>query len=364
MAVAHWALAAQRHERATGWPWPRPAAWRRRLREDVRGVAELFAVVRCFTRDYERRAAVLVLIGLAIVAWDLAVPMVGARVIDAMAADRPFQEVALLILGLSALVWIPHGNLLPYLLDVFDLRRFGVRLHGHVAVRSLQLALANPENRRRLERGELTRGEAQPILVEDRENVGQLALAVVREIPAAVRGLGVLCLLAYMVPPFVPLLLLGAAVDLAITYRMGARLAPHFQARQDAENAQRRLENELLADHFRADLPPAEVERIVARYDAAVGERVAREIAAEVPARTYKLKRDLVFNATNISSWLVGAWYVVVGDNPIGTFLFFVAWSSRANELFAAIMNVQQETMRARRAVQRLAALTGLGRAA
>jgi ABC-type multidrug transport system fused ATPase/permease subunit len=364
MALAHWDLAARRQAQAMTRARDRAGAWRRRLREDVRGAAELFAVVRCFTREFERHAVILVLVGLAIVAWDLAVPVVGARVVDAMAADRPFQEVALLILGLSALVWIPHGNLLPYLLDILDLRRFGVRLHGHVAVRSLHLALGNPENRRRLERGELTRGDAQPILVEGRENVGRLALVAVREIPAAVRGLGVLCLLAWMVPPFVPLLLLGAAIDLAITYRMGARLAPHFQARQDAENAQRRLENELLADHFGAAPPAAEVDRVVARYEAAVGERVAREIAAEVPARAYKLKRDLVFNATNISSWLVGAWYVVAGGNPIGTFLFFVAWSSRANELFAAIMNVQQETMRARRAVQRLAALTGLGRAA
>ena len=34
------------------------------------------------------------------------VPVVGARVIDAMAAQRPFHEVALLILGLTAIVWI------------------------------------------------------------------------------------------------------------------------------------------------------------------------------------------------------------------------------------------------------------------
>ena len=116
MALAHWDLVAQRHGQATTRARDRAGVWRRRLREDVRGLAELFAVVRCFTREFERSAAVLVLVGLAIVAWDLAVPMVGARVIDAMTADRPFQEVALLILGLSALVWIPHGNLLPYLL--------------------------------------------------------------------------------------------------------------------------------------------------------------------------------------------------------------------------------------------------------
>ena len=92
-------------------------------------------------------------------------------------------------------------------------------------------------------------------------------------------------------------------------------------------------------------------------------DRVEKEIAAEVPALGYKLKRDLIFNLTNITSWLVGAWYVVAAGNPIGTFLFFVAWSSRANELFTAVMNIQQETMRARRSVERLGALIGLEQA-
>jgi hypothetical protein len=84
MALAHWDLAAQRQAQATTGARDRANTWRRRLREDVRGVAELFAIVRCFTRDFERHAVILVLVGLAIVAWDLAVPMVGARVIDAM----------------------------------------------------------------------------------------------------------------------------------------------------------------------------------------------------------------------------------------------------------------------------------------
>jgi ABC-type bacteriocin/lantibiotic exporter with double-glycine peptidase domain len=208
--------------------------------------------------------------------------------------------------------------------------------------------------------GELARGDAQPILVEGRENLARLVDRVVREIPVALRGLAVLCLLAWMVPPFVPLLLLGAFIDLAITCRMGRRLEPRFAARQEAENAQRRRENDLLARHFGERLSPGEVERAAAAYEAAVRDRVEKEIAAEVPALGYKLKRDLVFNFTNIGSWLVGAWYVVVAGNPIGTFLFFVAWSSRANELFTAIMNLQQEVMRARRSIERLGALVGL----
>jgi ABC-type multidrug transport system fused ATPase/permease subunit len=362
MAVARGSFTTGR--RADGGLRRRWRALRARLRGDLGGVADLVAMTRFFTREFERAGGVLILVGVVIVAWDLFVPIVGARVIDAMAAQRPFEEVALLIVCLALLIWVPHGNLLPYLLDVLDLKRFGVRLQGRVAVRSLRMALLNPANARGAGPGALTGGQAQPVLVEGRENLGRLALVVVREVPAALRGVCILALLVWMVPLFVPFLLVGAAIDLAITYRMGARLAPRFRARQDAENTQRRLENELLAGHFGTPLAEQEVERIVAPYEAAVHDRVAKELAAEVPARAYKLQRDLVFNVTNITSWLVGAWYVLAGGNPLGTFLFFIAWSSRANELFTAVMNLQQEMMRSRRSVERLAALIGLERGA
>jgi ABC-type multidrug transport system fused ATPase/permease subunit len=361
MAVARWSILEGRRDAAPPSAGPsRLRALRRRARRDWRGLADLVGTVHRLTRGFGRPAAAMTAVGAAIVAMDIAVPVVGARVVDAMAAERPFEEVALLIVGLAALVWVPHGNLLPYLLERLEVRRYGVRLQGRLAVRSLRLALANPENARRVALGELAPGEAQPVLVEGRENIAKLASRVVREAPVALRGLCVLGLLAWMVPPFVPFLLLGATLDLAITYRMGARLGPRFEARQDAENAQRRLENELLAAHFGEALPPDELERVVARYEAAVRLRVESEVAAELPALGYKLKRDLVFNLTNATAWLAGAWYVVVGENPLGSFLFFVAWSSRANELFVAVMNLQQEVMKARRSVERLATLAGL----
>jgi ABC-type multidrug transport system fused ATPase/permease subunit len=341
----------------TGW-----AALRDRARRDWRGAADLVRMVRLFTRGSERPAVAMVLVGVTIVAWDIFVPVVGARVVDAMAAERPFSEVALLIVGLAMLVWVPHGNILPYVLERLDVSRFSVRLQGRLAVRGLRMVLLNPANAARVAAGELAAGDAQPILVEGRENIGKLALRVVREIPAALRGMCVLGLLLYMAPLFVPLLLLGAFTDLAITYRMGVRLGPQFEARQDAENVQRRLEIELLAARFGERLGEAEVDRVVAPYEAAVRLRVEREIAAELPALGYKLKRDLVFNITNITAWLAGAWYVVAGENPLGSFLFFIAWSSRANELFAAAMNVQQEVMKARRSVERLAYLVGMER--
>jgi ABC-type multidrug transport system fused ATPase/permease subunit len=364
MAVARWPIAASGQGASPRAPFPprgrRLQALRERVARDWRGLAGLAGTVRLLAHGFGPPSAAMVAVGVAIVAWDIAVPVVGARVIDAMAAERPFEEVALLIVGLAALIWVPHGNLLPYLLDRTDISRFSVRLQGRLAVRGLRMALVNPENARRVAAGELNRGEAQPILVEGRENIGRLALRVVREIPAALRGLCVVGLLLFMAPLFVPFLLLGAAADLAITYRMGARLGPRFEARQDAENAQRRLENELLADHFGRPLRPDEVDRVLAPYEAAVRLRVESEIAAEVPALGYKLKRDLVFNLTNATAWIVGAWYVVAGESPLGSFLFFIAWSSRANELFLAVMNLQQEVMRARRSVERLAGLAGL----
>jgi ABC-type multidrug transport system fused ATPase/permease subunit len=322
MALARWTVTAGRPDAAAR---PRRRTLGERLRRDAREVAALLRDVHWFTREFDRQAIGIMLVGLAIVAWEILVPLVGARVVDATAAKRPFSEVALLIIGLAALMWVPHGNLLPYVLELLNIRRYSVKLQGYIAVLSLRAALLNRENLGRVAAGEIARGDAQPVLVEARENIHRLALRIVKEIPVAVRGVCVLVLLVYMVPLFVPFLLLGAAADLAITYRMGARLEPHFQARQDAENAQRRLENELLAAHFGRDLSEAEADRIIAPYEAAVRDRVGKEIAAEGPALRYKLQRDLVFNGVNVTAWLVGAWYVTVGENPIGSFLFFVA---------------------------------------
>jgi hypothetical protein len=214
-----------------------------RLRADLAGVAELVAIARFFTREFERAGWVLVLLGVTIVAWDLFVPIVGARVINAMAAQWPFEEVALMIVCLALLIWLPHGNVLPYLLDVFDLKRFGVKLQGRIVVRSLRLALLNSANAAHHVTGpcRLTGEQAQPVLVEGCENLGRLAVVVIREIPAALRGTCILVLLVWMVPLFVPFLLGGTVIDLAITWRTGARLAPRFRARQDAETRQRRL---------------------------------------------------------------------------------------------------------------------------
>ena len=325
-----------------------------RLRRRVAAAMGLVASVRFFTREFDRPAVGLLMIGAVLAAWDIMVPLVGAWVVDAMAARRPFQEVTLLTLGLAALIWVPHGNLLPFFLELYDLRRFKVRLLGHVACRSLRLAL--------LGRGSpavASGADAQPILIEGRENLVQLATRVTREVPVALRGIAILGLLVWMVPMFVPILLLGAFIDLAITWRMGVRLEEPFRARQDAENAQRRLENGLIARHVGQALPAVEVMRLIAPYEAAVRARVAAEIAAETRALRYRLARDLVFNVTNMTSWVMGAWYVLVAGNPLGSFLFFVAWSSRANEVFVVIMNLQQEAMKSRRSIEQLAGLVG-----
>lgn len=330
------------------------------MRRDFSDLSSLVRDIREFTSEFDRQAAIVMLIGLVIVAWDILVPVVGSRVIDAMVNQRPFEEVALVILALAALIWVPHGNVLPYLLELYDLRHLRVRLNGKIAVRCLRMALLNPENVRRVDHDPTARGAAQPVLVEARENIGKLMTRVVRELPLAMRGVCVLVFLVWMVPTFVPFLLLGALIDLGITYRMGIRLERHYQARQDAENTQRRLENELLASHFGEVRSSAEVDAALVPFRRAVEERMAREIAAETPYFGYKLQRDLVFNVTNVTSWLMGAWYVIVGGNPIGTFLFFIAWSSRAGDLFVVVMSIQQELMRSRRSFRQLASVVGL----
>jgi ABC-type multidrug transport system fused ATPase/permease subunit len=336
-------------------------ALRQRLRLDVGELARILKGIHLLTRAFHAQGFVLILVGSLILAWDLFVPTVGSYVIDAMAAKRPFQEVALLIVGLAALIWLPHGNLLPYLQDLVNFRRYSVPLVSRVAVQSMRLTLLNPDNPGRVATRQVTHGDAQPVLLEARDNIKSFALCVTREIPSAIRGLGVVALLTYMMPAFVPFLLLGAAVDLALTCRMGAKLEPSFRARQEAEIVQRRLENELLAAHFGRTLSGEDVAKLLAPYEAAVRDRVTKEIAAETSVLGYRLKRDLVLNLTNVVAWLTGAWYVIADGHPLGSFLFFVAWSSRAGTMFSALMNIQQELMRSRRSFARLTQLTGLG---
>jgi ABC-type multidrug transport system fused ATPase/permease subunit len=336
-------------------------ALRRRLRLDASEILRILRSLHLLTRAFHAQGFLLILIGSLILAWDIFVPTVGSYVIDAMAAKRPFQEVALLIVGLAALIWIPHGNLLPYLLDLVNFRRYSVPLIGRVAVQGMRLTLLNPDTPGRVATQRVTHGDAQPVLAEARDNIKSFALCVTREIPTAIRGIGIVGLLTYMVPGFVPFLLLGAAVDLALTCRMGAKLEPRFRARQEAEIVQRRLENELLSAHFGRALSGEEVARLLAPYEAAVRDRVTKEIAAETAVLGYRLKRDLVLNLTNIAAWLTGAWYVIGGGHPLGSFLFFVAWSSRAGTMFSALMNIQQELMRSRRSFTRLTEPTGLG---
>ena len=225
-------------------------ALRQRLRLDVGELARILRGIHLLTRAFHAQGFVLILVGSLILAWDLFVPTVGSYVIDAMAAKRPFQEVALLIVGLAALIWLPHGNLLPYVQDLVNFRRYSVPLVGRVAVQSMRLHAAQPgqSGPGRHAAGHARRRAAGPARGQGQHQVVR-ALRDPRD-PVGIRGLGVVALLTYMMPAFVPFLLLGAAVDLALTCRMGAKLEPSFRARQEAEIVQRRLENELLAAHF------------------------------------------------------------------------------------------------------------------
>ena len=49
----------------------------------------------------------------------------------------------------------------------------------------------------------------------------------------------------------------------------------------------------------------------------------------------------------------------MIGGHPLGNFLFFVAWSSRAVDLFSGLVLLQGEVMKSRRALERLVDLVG-----
>lgn len=293
-------------------------------------------------RPFHGHALVMVGLGLAIGALDVVVPLIAARAVDMMVEGHPFRDVAWLILLAAPLAWGTHGNVLPWLVLRYDATRYRLPVIRRVALETFGRALltaASPGDAMVL----------QPILIEGQAATDRLAGLVVRQVPILLRALAVIGLLCWVAPHFVPVLLGFGVLDVGLTLYGGARCREPFRLRDLAVKRQQRVTASLLARR---------PESAVSRHAAAVERRVERERDAEVAGADWRLARDALFNLGNLATWLYGAWYVTVGRHPVGDFLFFVAWSSRAGDLFGALVAVQAEFVRGRHALEQLVART------
>jgi ABC-type multidrug transport system fused ATPase/permease subunit len=276
----------------------------------------------------------LIGLGLLIALWDIGVPLAGGYVIDMILRHQPIHAILVRLTLLFAFGWLLHGCVLPFLLERYDLVHYRVPMLAILSVRSVRAAIT------------LTNGcRNQPIIQQGRDNIARLAERCARDLPVGLRGVAVFLALLVISWPFAPILLTGGVLATWVTVREFDRLEPSFRVRQDAEDYQRNLENEI-DEARRADRPATELEELASLHAIAVAIRTELEIDVGKRDQRYELTRRLVFNTALALMWGWGAYTVVVMGYSHAPFLAMTGYVVQINQLFGSITGLLIEALR------------------
>lgn len=279
---------------------------------------------------------------------DLLVPWFGGRVIDAMAQDRPLASVATIVLTAFA-IWVCHGNVLPYVLGRFDLRRFQFIARQRISVENVETVLADPDakslaNDSAMQQAVIERGEQ--VLMDFVNSLVRVA------IPVTFPGIVTLILLFDWFPMLGVIAVVGGVLDMLTTLYLNKALAPLYSRLQEFDYERQRLHTRI----FR-DLPTIFARRqersTSAEYDRRFGEYAQCGTSNGLRYLGFNFGRGVIVNVTNLCTWLVGAWYVHTDVYSLGFFLASLSWSTYVLNALGAATDLQKqwlETMPAIRA--------------
>ncbi|MBP2314366.1 ABC transporter ATP-binding protein [Azospirillum soli] len=272
-------------------------------------------------------------------AGDLLLPFIGGRVIDAMAAQAPFEVVQPLILS-AFLFWICHGNVLPYLLGRVDLagfqyaapRRLGVTVLGHVLADRRRVEGRDTA----LQQAVIERGEA--VLVQFVNSLARVA------IPVAVPGVVALGLLLWWYPLIGLIAVAGGTLDVLATIYLNKVLKPLYTRLQELDYARQRVHTRAFR-HLLSIVVEGKQRDTVREYDARFGDFAAFGAFTGKRFLAFNFGRGIIVNVTNLCTWVVGAWYVHQGEFTLGYFLASLSWSTYVLNGVGAGIDLQKQWM-------------------
>jgi ABC-type multidrug transport system fused ATPase/permease subunit len=296
--------------------------------------AGVFGQLHRFTKGHHPQALRVVGLGLLLAMWDVTVPLGSGYVMTMILHHDPTSTVLASLALLFVVGWLPHGNLLPYLLECYDLQHYRVPMLARLSICAIRASAGVSNGCRK-----------QPIVQQGRDNIARLAERCARELPMALRGVIVFIALLIISRMFAPILLLSCILVVAITVYEFYALDPAYKARQQAENIQRDLENEI-DDAKTATMSDDELRDLLDAHEIAVLVRADLEIEVGRRDITYELARRVVFNVAMASIWAWAAVGVIEwGYSPVA-FLAVTQYVARVNELFGSILGVVVETLR------------------
>jgi ABC-type multidrug transport system fused ATPase/permease subunit len=158
---------------------------------------------------------------------ELMIPVLAARVINALEAHRPTPEIW--VMAVTAFcVWVVHANLLAYLVDRIEMQCFSFPARKHLSMYALDHVLGVRPSTMRKDPA------LQQVIIERGEQViAYFVVSLIRVvIPLAIPFLFVALMLVWSMPLLGTIVLIGAARDGLVTWRLNKALSPLFQELQ------------------------------------------------------------------------------------------------------------------------------------
>ena len=272
-------------------------------------------------------------------AGDLAVPLFGGQVIDAM-ARRESLDATYYMIATAFLFWVCHGNMLPYVLGRVDLGYFQYAGPRHLCVSMLKRVL-----KQRIREDGRDTAMQQAIIERGEIVLVQFINAFVRvAIPLTVPALVTLTLLLWWYPLIGLIVIIGGALDILATIYLNTVLKPLYTRLQELDYERQRWHTHVFRNLL-GIIVEGKQRQTAAEYDerygafASFGAYTGRRFLA------FNFGRGLIVNVTNLCTWVVGAWYVDDGVYSLGYFLASLSWSTYVLNCVGAGIELQKQWM-------------------
>lgn len=316
------------------------------------------AVLRIFSSFWKPLAVVSAMI-MGQKVCDLLVPWFASRVIDAMARNEPLVDVLPLIATAFAF-WVFHGNVLPYVLGRFDIRRFHYPARQSISVGNIRAVLGNEDLELRvkdtaMQQAVLERGEQ--VLVDFTSSIFRVA------IPISIPGFVTLGLLLWWFPLIGLIAVVGGLLDVLVTLYLNKAMAPMYANLQQLDYKRRRLLTQIFRD-VRTIYGNREEEATLKQYDGCYRDYASFGITTGLRFLGFNAGRGVIINIANLCTWVVGAYYVSTGVYSLGFFLASLSWSTYVMNMLGAALDLHKQWLETIPAIRAYFAEIGKLRAA
>jgi ABC-type bacteriocin/lantibiotic exporter with double-glycine peptidase domain len=183
------------------------------------------------------------------------------------------------------------------------------------------------------------------VIVERGETVTvDWAVSIIRVvIPLALPFLFVLTMLFTSSLMLGAIVVVGAAINSCLTWRLNTKLAPAFRTLRDLQNRQGQRHFTIFA-RFLDILPSEEVRsEALETYQVRFAEFTTARIDTLLQYLGFNFRRGLVVNATHLLTWLTGIWYVNEGVYQVGYLLVFLRWETLVFDFLSAYFLVHKQ---------------------